>query len=151
MERNVKRSVVKNVVILNNNFFDLEAIRLMNLKKFFKSEVPGIINEIIYSSPRHEDKIIFNYFTGAKWDPVITIITRSHEIELYPNFKDPYKDPILDKIFLKINEIVIDGENVLNLLFQEEGQNIDQIKIPFGIDQNLILRFKKSAFSQALA
>jgi len=145
------KNKVKNVVLLNNNFFDLEAIKLLNLKKFFKSEIPGLISEIVYSSPDHSDKIIFNYFTGHKWDPMITIISGETEIELFPKLVDPYKDPILDKIFLKIGEATVDGQDVLNILFNEEDQKIDQLKVPFGNGQNIILRFKKSAFAQVLA
>ena len=150
VEKSIKRSLIKHVVLVNNNFFDLQAIGLLNLKKFFKSETPGLINEIIYSSPNHNDKIIFNYFTGSKWDPMITIITGSNEIELFPKLMNPYKDPILDKVFLKVDEATVNGQDILSLLFNDEQKN-DQIKIPFGIDQNIVLRFKKSAFTQALA
>ena len=143
--------VVKNVVLLNNNFFDLEAIKLLNLKKFFKSEIPGLVNEIIYSSPDHSDKIIFNYFTGSKWDPMITIISGEQEIELFPKLVDPYKDPILDKTFLHIIEGTFNGQDIAQVLFNKEGQRIDQIKVPFGNGQNIILRFKKAPFAQALA
>ena len=144
-----QQNIVKNVVLVNNNFFDLQAVNLLNLKKFFKSSTPGLLNEIIYSSPNHDDKIIFNYFTGYKWDPFVSIITKDYEIEFFFEIIEPYFDPILEKPFLKISEAMVNNEDVTNLLFNDD-QKIDQLKIPFG-NQNIILRFKKAAFAQALA
>ena len=147
-QTNQTQKKVKNVVLVNNNFFDLQAIKLLGLKKFFKSDIPGLVNEIVYSSPDHDDKIIFNYYTGIKWDPTITIETQDTIIVLYPELLDPYMDPILNKPFVKITDGEVDSQEIVSL-FQGNERTV-QVKVPFG-NQNIILKFKKAPFTQDLA